>query len=209
MGSLSFPVGGVSVRLASAPQPARCRAAFARRPPTSPRRESIDGQGQQQPEERQEEQEAEAGEAQGRAEEVIAAASCLAFGRQWIGWTGATDGQAHRQPTLRPASRQRGAGRRRRWGAPAVAVGGGRRPSPSVGGRRPSPSDGVAWDQAARRRWAIFFRRAIQPAAVRPATAITQVDGSGTTSSLPVSSSKRRYCSVVPYVDTHSSGPRR
>jgi len=114
--SLSFPVDGVAARLAMAPQPARCRAAFARRPPTPPRRESIDGQGQQQPEERQEEQEAEAGKAQGRAEEVIAAASCPASGRQWIGWTCATDGRGHHQPTLRPASRQRGAGRRRRWG---------------------------------------------------------------------------------------------
>lgn len=114
--SLSFPVGWIAARLAVAPQPARRRAAFARRPPTSSGRESIDGQGQQQPEERQEEQEAEAGKAQGRAEEVIAAASCPASGRRSIGWAWATDGRGHHQPTLRPASRQRGAGRRRRWG---------------------------------------------------------------------------------------------
>ena len=120
--SLSFPVGWIAARLAVAPQPARRRAAFARRPPTSSGRESIDGQGQQQPEERQEEQEAEAGKAQGRAEEVIAAARRLAPGRRWIGWTRATDGLGPPSANATAGVPARGAGRRRQVG---------RRPSPA------------------------------------------------------------------------------
>ena len=142
--SLSFPVGWIAARLAAAPQPARRRAAFARRPPTSSGRESIDGQGQQQPEERQEEQEAEAGKAQGRAEEVIAAARRLAPGRRWIGWTRATDGLGPPTANATVGVPLGGAGRRRRVGSPAVAVGWGHRPSPGGDDRVPlNPAAGT------------------------------------------------------------------